>query len=229
MFKRAFIALAAVAAFGAQAAGGLGVSIGTQGAGSSVTVVQGGSTNTVMLGNSSTPAISSSFTSMSFDASTWTVTGGTFTAYAAPQYYVSATNINTYVTDVKSALNTAVQNEVTYIGSLVTDVSVKVGTYNSEFRTDTDDGSAVGSTASQAAKDVSSAMKTLTTEVSTTKSAVDFIKTMKFTNSWDLTATTKTLNGVTVDDYTAQVSNIVKATGGSNTLNSATGAITFGP
>ena len=226
MFKRALIALAAVAAFGAQAAGGLGVSVGTGGAGSSITVVQGGVTNTVSLGNTTIAgnyASSSSFSTVSFDATTWTVSGGAFTAaiYNPGGTYVSNTNISTYVTAAQTALSTAVTDEVTHIGTLVTDVSNKVTAYNSASNFDTD-------TTSTAAQVVVTSMNTLTTEVSTTKSTIDYIKALKFTTATGLTSTNVTLGGQVYADYSGQVRNIIQTTGGNNTIG-ANGNVTFGP
>ena len=227
MLKFSKIALAAaltIASAASMAAGGLSVSITN---GNSVTTVQGGTTvgarnlsdyKTTVSPNptNATTEVKASYGSVSFSAETWTVTGGTFTAgtpYVAAGvggFYTSASDVGLFVNAVKADISTAVQQEVTYIGTLVNDASTKIANYN---------GSATG-TSSQSTV-VDDAISTLKSEVDGTRAEVNKIKTMKFSAG---SSVAKVIDGTTYQDFVG--ASVVTTTGGTNTIG-ANGAVTF--
>lgn len=200
--------------------------------GSQVTVIQGGATvgsrslstspayKTTVVTASDTPAVYSSFASVKFDIQTFTLTGGEFTpgnsfiAAGTSFQYTSAANASQFISDVKSDISTAVQQEVSHIGTLVNSVTNAVAAYNATNASET-----VESATSEARL----AMNALQSEVSSTKTTIDSIKSLKFA----IPATpysTLLLEGITYQNYVG--SSVISLTGGSSTISS-TGVVDF--
>ena len=198
-FKQTLIAIAAIAAGASAFAGPISISIntggngvtvvGTNGTSSSVSLgaTGGGQTITTTAGPS-TPASGSyaSFTPVAFDAGTWAVSGGAFTAstyvpavagaaaqsYVVPAYTTTA-DVATFITGAQTLMSGAINDEINTINTMVGTTSGLIASYNTGNNTDTSE------TAGNA-KVVSDSITALKDEVAGSKAAFDTVKGIQF-------------------------------------------------
>lgn len=141
--------------------------------------------------------------------------------------YVSTDNVVTFVNDVKGVITQAVVDEVNYItGTLVADVTTKVGAYGAASHAHATEGEADASAEGAAVK---VSMSALVAEVTSTGTAVGQIKALSFPTLTAAGAVVSGKTGTTVNtalDFTSVAAGAVSATGGTSTLNTS-GVITF--
>lgn len=206
-FAKLALVASLFAAFGAHAAGGLRATHTTN----SVTI--NGTTYTAP-STASTPAIKSSYSAVVFDADTWTVSGGKFTAGTPAVTGASNADLATWVTTVNTAITKAISDEVVYVNSLVTSASTAIASYNS---TATD-----SSTEDTAANGVTAKIDAVYSEVNSTRSAITELRTL------NVRVDTVSEPDTIVIDNTRAVKNLVgTTTNGVTTYDNGTTSVTI--